>query len=465
MPSTSDSTAPPDAGDSGETPPTQSVDSAGGVTLSRRQLLGRGGAAIGLGGLGGYLLGARPFRSPECDGSPISVEADEWSFPNYDRRHTSAAPARAAPDSLDERWRLDWDLFRYGTPAVANDRVFVPVETDLGSSLSALDLLTGRELWRKRFPEVREAHPTVAAGDTVYYHTNTDDRGRTALALSMSDGRERWASSIENLHGFAAPLVPSSGFAILDDGTVGRGASRFYALDVRTGEQCWSTRLDEDGFSPVPAASDGRVYFASRGSSNDDKRTPGSLIALDPSTGEQTWRTEIPYGVDGPPVLGDDVVYLTMFNGPLVAVSRHTGDVVWRDEQTELFGSGEAGREYAQPSYELGALTPDALVTRLEAYTEANDRLRAFDPETGELLWERVAAGADARFTPPTAAGGDVFAAENRDDASGRLLRLDARTGVVEETVSFDSWAHHSPVFADGSAVFVTGNGMRVFGP
>ncbi|WP_424006787.1 PQQ-binding-like beta-propeller repeat protein [Haloferax denitrificans] len=437
------------------------------VSLSRRQVLGVAVGALTVGGATGYALGARPFKPPVCDTAPLSVEADEWSFPNYDRQHTSAAPPRAAPDTLDERWHAERELTRYGTPTVANDRVFVATERRDGVVLRALNLQTGRELWRRAFPDVFGVNAAAAAGDTVYYHTNTDENGVTVFALAMSDGRVRWTDSLENLHAYPPPLVPSEGVAILNDATVGQGASRLYALDVRTGEQCWATRLDADGLSSLPAAADGRVYFASRGSSDDGDRTPGSLLALDPTTGETTWRTEIPYGVDGPPVLGNRVAYLSTFNGPLVAVALDTGEEVWRDEQTELFGEGEVGTEYAQPSYELGALTPDALVAKLDAHTEAGDRLRGFTPETGEMLWERVAEGTDGWFTAPTAAGDDAFVAENSrdDDVPNRLFRLDAETGAVRETLTFESWLHHAPVFADGNAVFATGDGIRVFGP
>ncbi|SEL83515.1 outer membrane protein assembly factor BamB family protein [Haloferax larsenii] len=468
MPSTADASTGGNAGDDGD-------DGDGGdssttwdsVSLSRRQLLGVSGGALALGGGAGYVLGARPFEPPACDASPLSAEVDEWPFPNHDRRHTSAAPARAAPDTFDERWHVEWDggVDKYGTPTVANDRVFVATESVIGTTIHVLDHQTGQERWQRSFPDVFDAKAPVAAGDTVYYLTNTDENGLTLFALAVSDGRVRWIHSVEEYHSYAPPLIPSEGVAIRDDVAVETDASRLYALDVRTGEQCWETILDEDGLSPLPAAADGRVYFASRGTSPDDEPIPGTLFELDPETGETTWRTEIPHGVDGPPVLGDGVAYLAMFNGPLVAVSLDTGEEVWRDEQTKLFGEGEAGRKYAQPSYELGALTSDALVATLNAYTDASERIRAFDPETGEMLWERIAERDVRWFTTPTAAGTDAFVAEHRgdDDVSNRLLRLDARTGAVRETFTFESGVRHPPVFADGSAVFATGDGIRMF--
>lgn len=253
---------------------------------------------------------------------------------------------------------------------------------------------------------------------------------------------------------------------LVDDPSVGgeRG-TLVSAVDARSGEQCWQTRLDVGEIQATPAVDGGQAYYTVWTRDRGDEESTGALVALDVETGEVTWQTGLPRGVDGPPVLGTDLAYVSAFNGPLVAVSLDSGDEVWRHEQTALFGTGKAGREYAQPSYELGALTPDALVARLEANTEASDRLRAFDPATGETLWTRVAEGPDTWVTTPTGAGDDVFVAESRDDsAPNRLLRLDARTGDVREGVAYETWAHHSPTLADGTALFAAGGSLRAFG-
>ena len=433
-----------------------------GRSLSRRRLLAVGGGGLVAGGLGGYAVGARPFGPSDCDAHPVAVEGDEWSFPNHDRRHTAAAPARAAPESLTERWHVRWDVSRHGPPAVANDTAFVaavggPAEEQ---SLRAFDLRTGEETWRRSFPDTREANPVVAAGERVYYHTNTEDRGRTALALGMVDGRERWADAEVKLHAYAPPLVLAGGRVLLDDPAIGDEAAAVTALDSETGERCWRRRLDVAALVPTPAVADDTIYYVARRETPDG---PGALVALDAATGAVTWKRQIPPGAEGPPVVGENRAYVTTFGGPIAAFSLQSGDEIWRHERTSPFGSGDPGTRYAQPAYELGALTPTALVARLRAHTDASDRLRAFDPATGEVLWTRAAAGTDASVTPPTAAGDAVFAAETREDGPNRLLRLDARTGEVRDAAAFEGWTHHGPVPTEAGALFVTGRGVRLY--
>lgn len=434
-----------------------------GRSLSRRRLLAVAGGSFFLGGAGGYTLGARPFAPPDCDDRPVPVEDDEWSFPNHDRRHTATAPASAAPESLTERWHVRWDVSRHGPPAVANDTAFVAAVGGLtdDESLYAFDLHTGEETWRRSFPGAREANPVVAAGERVYYHTNTEDRGRTALALGMVDGRERWADAIPNLHAPTPPLVLADGTVLLDDPAIGDESQAVTALDSETGERCWQTRLDVAALVSTPAVADGTIYYVAR---RDTEDGVGALVALDAATGAVTRKARIPPGAGGPPVLGSDLGYVSTVDGPLVAFSLASGDEVWRHERTSLFGSGESGRRYAQPSYELGTLTPTALVTRLEAHTDASDRLRAFDPATGEVLWTRVAEGTDASVTPPTAAGDAVFVAETRENDPNRLLRLDARTGQIRDAAAFDGWTHHAPVPTEAGVLFVTGRGVTLYG-
>ncbi|WP_135823734.1 outer membrane protein assembly factor BamB family protein [Halorussus ruber] len=451
---TSESEASPTESEATSTEQAETTESA----LSRRRLLAAAGGSLLVGGTGGYLVGARPFAPPDCDALPVAVEDDEWSFPNHDRRHTATAPASTAPESLTEEWRVSWGVSNHGPPAVANDVAFVAaVEGNDRESLFAFDLRTGERAWRVPFPGDREARPVVAAGESVYYHTNIEDRGRTALALGMVDGRERWSDSIGDLHGYAPPLGLADGKVLLDDPTVREDGQTVVALDSETGEQCWQTQLDVDSLTPFPAVKGDTAYYVSRGGGED---ASGSLVALNAATGAVTWETTIPKMADGPPVLGDDFAYVTIFDGPLVAVSLESGEEVWRHEQDTLFGSGDPGHQYAQPSYELGALTSSALVARLEAYTTASDRIRAFDPETGDVLWTRVAGGTDTWVTPPTAAGEAVFVAENREHDSNRLLRLDARTGTVRDSTAFEGWTHHGPVCTEAGALFVTGNGV-----
>ncbi|TMT81524.1 hypothetical protein E2L06_16290 [Haloterrigena sp. H1] len=435
--------------------------------ISRRGFLAATGGSLALGGLIRYAGGARPFAPPDCGTSDITVEDDEWSFPDHDRQHTSHAPGRAAPDSLQERWHTEWDIHNHGPPTVANGLVFV-ASTDKSAreTLRALDLYTGDERWTVKFSESGGAYPVVAAGDTVYYHTNPDTAGRTAFALAMADGNERWTDTVRDLHAYPPSVMLADGSAVLTDPTLNEERTLVRAVDSRSGEECWRTALNVTSLQSYAGVAGGDVYFVARTAVSPEDGSAIELIALDATTGESTWRTALPGDAAESFVLGSDHAYVAALHGPITAVSFDTGETIWQHERTELFGEDEAGVGFASPSHELGALTPDALVVRLEAHSDASDRLRAFDPMTGEILWTRVAQGHDAWFTTPTAAGSEVFVAENQEGSgTNRLLRLDAASGKRRESVPYQGWTHSSPVFTEGIAIFVTGSGVSAFRP
>ncbi|MFC7202616.1 PQQ-binding-like beta-propeller repeat protein [Haloferax namakaokahaiae] len=453
----------PDSADSTDSDVAES-EPTGDVVISRRVALGGLGGALALGGVGGYVLGARPFESHDCETTPFATEADEWPFPNYDRRHTSAAPARAAPETLEEQWHVEWDADLYGRPVVANDRIFVgEAVTSDREVLHAFDLRTGESLWTTEFEGSNQRFPLVAVGDAVYFHTNTDEDGRTVNALAVRDGTTRWTYSFDEL-GSVPPLVPAEGMLLLEDPSGGGPGTPIMGIDARSGERCWEANLGTDSLLPTPAVADGRVYFTAWERYRYQNDDFGYLFGVNPTAGEVTFEATLPRGVGGPPLIGDGIAYVTA--GSLVAISLDTGEPLWRDEQTELFTTGKTSTQIAHPSYELGALTSDVLVTRLESYTSASDRVRAFEPQTGEMVWERVAAGKDTEITSPTAAGDEVFFVENRrDDSPNRLVRLDASSGETIETVSLSSPVQYSPIFAEGFAVLATYDGIYAFGP
>ena len=84
----------------------------------------------------------------------------------------------------DERWRAGTGALTYGTPSVADGRVFVG---DLGRHIRALSASDGETLW-ERTVSGRVLGPTLVVGDLVFFSTLEQD----TYAARVADGSIVW---------------------------------------------------------------------------------------------------------------------------------------------------------------------------------------------------------------------------------------------------------------------------------
>src|SRR5437868_7553778 len=155
------------------------------ATLSERSRRGRRRAivaALAVGAAaGGTILGfALSQGRPVADPPELGRYAHEWPAPNHDLAGTRAATASAIDAKSVGRLRLAW-RFRFkappglsgifaSTPLVLGSGVYVQ---DLDSNVYALELATGRLLWRARFGQIDGGPNGLAAGYGRIYG-NTD---------------------------------------------------------------------------------------------------------------------------------------------------------------------------------------------------------------------------------------------------------------------------------------------------
>ncbi len=206
-------------------------------------------------------------------------------------------------------------------------------------SLTALDIATGRVLWKQELNAGGTGTPTVA-GDLVYF-VSSDNRG---WALEKDTGRVRWQlNGVEggaSVVGGPAPAVTDqlvlfpfsngdlvsafrlggvqrwrasvsgtrngsalaqisavTGDPVIDGGTVyvSNHSGRLAALNLDTGDRLWTAQ--EGALSPV-AVGGGSVFLIS------DRN---ELLRLDASDGSRIWGTELPNYVDRRPRKRADV--------------------------------------------------------------------------------------------------------------------------------------------------------------
>ncbi len=138
--------------------------------------------------------------------------------------------------------------------------------------VGAVNASTGQLLWRKDLSAEFDGLPCIDAG-VAYFRTDS-----TLSALDLKTGKQRWSAEIEAWGGKEEMVLPSPAAG---DGIVcfpGAGNS-LVALDAATGKQIWTFQAQEP-IAP-PAVSQGMVCFGSQDS---------SVYGLDAKTGEQRFK-------------------------------------------------------------------------------------------------------------------------------------------------------------------------------
>lgn len=192
-----------------------------------------------------------------------------------------------------------------------------------GNQVIAVEVKTGRLLWRYRRPLPEDAvvmHPTTRGvalyGDKVYLPANEG----VLVALDARTGKEVWTTNVgENQHGYYMTLAP-----LVAEGVVMIGASGgefgirgfVAAFDAETGKQVWKTYT-------VPAPGEPGSDTWPKG---DQWKTGGAPVWVtgnyDPETRLAYWGTG-----NGGPWMGDQRPGDNLYTASTVALDVKTGQI------------------------------------------------------------------------------------------------------------------------------------------
>jgi outer membrane protein assembly factor BamB len=212
-----------------------------------------------------------------------------------------------------------------------------------------------------------------------------------------------------------------------------------HCLAADTGRLLWSREIEDDnpevassmtGHAAATPATDGRHLVAFFGNAG--------AVCYD-LEGRRLWHRDFgdfdsELGLASSPVIDGDQVILvcdhdgsrfTSFDSFLIALDLKTGVTRWKRDRPGLF------RSWSTPILVRGE------AGRRELVVNAQDELRAYAPETGELLWH--VGGMTGWVTPsPVFAGGLIFATSGRDGPA-MAVRLG---GTGDVTATHVAWQH-----------------------
>lgn len=349
-----------------------------------------------------------------------------WVFPSQPlQSQTVGQLALSGP--LTIRWQYPSTLTVNLTPAVAGERIYLPLA---GGSIVSLHSVDGRLFWKTEIGGEVSASP-VADERAVYIASETiippsrEPRATGALrALGREGGVTLWMRTFHR---------PLRGSLVMNDAAIfgGTGDGRIFALEKRGGRFLWVFQHWQP-FNSHPSLYGSTLYIGS-----DD----GTLFAINQKTGEARWRYRTRGAVRGRAVEIEGTVYFGSADGYVYALNAADGRLRWR------MRTGAGVQVVAGAGGGLIVASLDNFVYKLSL-------------TGGDRLWKRQLAGRVAS-EPLIASDGALFTPLSGDAG----VVLDLRDGKQLNTlpVGEDNNTAASTVAVGGVLLVTTRRGLMAF--
>jgi outer membrane protein assembly factor BamB len=272
----------------------------------------------------------------------------QWRGPKRDGSFDAALPAQW-PEALKKCWEVPVGT-GHASPVVSDNRVVVIARQGEEEIVRALDLATGKELWRAAYPAPYVVNPAAASHGPGPKSTPAIAAGRVFTfgisgilsAFDLADGKLIWrlpAPEVQPQYGTAtSPLIDGTS-VIAHVG--GQDSGALTSFDAATGKPRWQWTGDGPGNgSPIFATIGGvRQVIA---------QTQKFLVGLNASTGALLW--QMPFTTDFDqnaftPVVFQDLLINAGLDSPLTAIrlkldgGKWIGETAWTNVQTPMFMS------------------------------------------------------------------------------------------------------------------------------
>ena len=299
---------------------------------------------------------------------------------------------------LAERWQQNGLLT---TPhsaapgyALRGSTIFALRERNDRTRVCAFDTDSGKELWQCDMPAL--GYLNVDA-QHVYALSRAPDDGIDLLALDSSSGELLW-----RYHHEEAPLAPTLTRPLTTSNQTVCWAvnGTIHMLDASTGDTAWSRDVPCRGPLSTPAIKNDSLVVSG----------PENILCLNAGDGSERWQLSLPKQVHGQarPLLAitGSHAFLAqrryVYGAELFSLNLKTREIEWQKSIDEAFH----------------LLTADHTVC-----LRGRD-VRAFDVDTGQVLWTRQADGCG----PLTRSGSLVHYVDSGDP--GRIVAVNAHTGA-----------------------------------
>lgn len=314
----------------------------------------------------------------QAQGQPAGRPA-EWPGlwgPGRDAR--VAGPFQVAPGTqVKELWRRPVGK-GFSEVAMAGGRGYVTSSDGEVDHLAALDLATGKEVWRSRMDPTYRGHDgsddgpistPVLAGGRIF---SLNPFGKL-FAFDEASGRGLWSRDLKAelgasppFWGFATTPLPVGDTLVVQAG--GEQGNSLVALDPATGKTLWSSRpASQSGYSSP-------VLLTLGGAAQIVAATTDKVFGVKPEDGTVLWSVASPGEPRQSPVPlpGDRLLLVTWQDATVYKLAREEG--AWKVQ--ELWRKPVLKSTYSPAVYYEG-----------NVYGMNGTYLVCLDPDSGEVRW------------------------------------------------------------------------------
>jgi outer membrane protein assembly factor BamB len=380
-------------------------------------------------------------------GTAGAADWPQWRGPARDGR-VSLKPRDSWPETLAPAWKVKVGA-GHASPIVSDGRVYQFSREGEDEVVRALDLATGKELWRQSYPAPYEMNSAATAHGKGPKATPALADGRlytfgitgVLAAWDAASGRQLWRRSFEAAHRSTSPLFGSAMSPLVHGGRVianvgGHDDGALVALDAATGKPVWSWKADGPGYaSPVVATFEGVEQVVTQ--------TQNAVVGVAAATGALAWRQPLttPYDQNSvTPLVSGGVVYYTGLEAPLAAARPVKKGQAMALEK--VWANADVGSYLSTPVLEGGRIY--GLSHRKKG------QYFCVDAASGKTLW--LSDGRMAENAAILAGGGALFLLDTEGTLTVAAADPSAFKVLRRWTVAPSAtWAH--PVVMDGGVL------------
>lgn len=227
---------------------------------------------------------------------------------------------------------------------------------NLEGKLMAVDRQHGRVIWTARYPGAIESRPLVV-NKTIYFGCSDG----YVYAASVHGGRLQWKTDFQTEVLGSMSHWEGRIYLQTADG-------RIAALDASTGKMIWEIKRPPVKDKSIRGVSQPVVHGQSLFVGTID----GAIAVYNALDGALIWEKRLTSGgrfsdVDTTPIVVDDRVVISAFDGKTYALSVKNGSVFW--------------------SYDAGAAFETSVIGTMVIVPTQNSSVDAVDLKTGDLKW------------------------------------------------------------------------------
>ena len=276
----------------------------------------------------------------------------QWRGPNRDGASVELA-STAWPGALSRRWRTAVGSGQ-SSPVVSGSTAYVFSREEGSEVARALDLGSGRVLWRQAYPAPYQVYPGAASygggpKSTPVVHGGrlfTLGIGGILTAFDAASGRIAWQKDFAGRFPASAPPFGTSMSPLLANGLLvvhagGHDGGALIAFDPATGAERWTLAGDGPSYSsPIVATLGGEPQIVIQ--------VHRKVLGVEPSSGRVLWSvpfvTPCDQNIVTPLQAGERILVSSVDKGLMAIAPARSGSlwsapVVWETKDVSLYMS------------------------------------------------------------------------------------------------------------------------------